>query len=148
MYWNSTHVLFGVPHAFLWALLNHEKLLMVKHYCAGNLKKRNLLCMTAWKGNPFSLFIWLSLRGLWFLCDYGSESLEINGKTPKSCFDVCSFFKTAFKPSFKNLLYKEMVKIYPNLILEVLTVLNHLITYIVCLTSWSVILLKYLFGQT
>lgn len=60
---------------------------------------------------------------------------------------MCSFFKTTFKHSFKNLLYKALVKMYPDLILEVLTVLNHLIIYIVCLTSWSVILLKYIFGQ-
>lgn len=57
------------------------------------------------------------------------------------------FFKTTFKHNFENLLYKMLVEIYPNLILEVLIVPNHLIMYIVYLTSCSVFLLKFIFGQ-
>lgn len=57
------------------------------------------------------------------------------------------FFKTTFKHNFENVLYKMLVEIYPNLILEVLTIPNHLITYIVYLTSCSVFLLKFIVGQ-
>lgn len=51
-----------------------KKLLTVKHYCAWNLKKISLVYVVAWEDNTVSLFIWLSLIGLWFLyCScYGS----------------------------------------------------------------------------
>lgn len=45
-------------HVELWV----KKLLMVKHYCAWNLKKIDLMYMAVWKDST-SLFTWLSVMG-------------------------------------------------------------------------------------